>query len=441
MISSGRTTTSTRFRRADARPSRDSDNQRTYNYKNDHISHFGGSSRDMALRGDSLRQISDKGVRKGLITLSDMSDSVKLQSFFVELAKKVASKVELAQQFVRADATGIFRVEAKEDWVAHRLGYEEDMPSKSRLTFNLLEKQCEMVIETMEGELEVLVSAANLAAHFVNKKRVMAEIARAAAARTSAAPQPSIPAEGSDDGEEGDTLARQFERVPIGTRAVAAAGVAGGPLILIAPGADGAVQPPDDARVDVLALAGGAAEPGGEGDDSEAARSDADSRVGSPEREAADDARRAAQHLSEQFEEIETAVAIAVSAHRHAQVELIKSTAMGKVADIRNKSGLGVFESYADFLRDVWNKTAEFSYQSLLKWLDNAAVQTLTSSHCSPGDTNVLLFVKMIAEWTRRASRTDGLTSGSCRGCAATTPSMARSRRSSSTAQTSRRTP
>jgi hypothetical protein len=105
--------------------------------------------------------------------------------------------------------------------------------------------------------------------------------------------------------------------------------------------------------VDVLALAGGAAQPGGEGDDSEGARSEADSRIGSPEREAADHARREARHLSEQLEEIEANEALAVSAHRNAQVERIKSTGMGKVADIRNKSGLGVFDSYADLLRDL----------------------------------------------------------------------------------------
>jgi hypothetical protein len=77
------------------------------------------------------------------------------------------------------------------------------------------------------------------------------------------------------------------------------------------------------------------------------------------------------------------------------------------MADIRNKSGQGLFDSYDDFMRDVWDKTADFAYQLLLDWLDNAAVQTLTSSHCAQGDTNVTLFVKMMAEWTRWASRTD----------------------------------
>jgi hypothetical protein len=80
---------------------------------------------------------------------------------------------------------------------------------------------------------------------------------------------------------------------------------------------------------------------------------------------------------------------------------------MGKVADARNKSSVGIFETYEELLGDQWDKTAAFSYQSMLEWLDNIAVQTLTSSHCSPGDTNVQLFSKMIAEWAKRASRTD----------------------------------
>jgi hypothetical protein len=166
--------------------------------------------------------------------------------------------------------------------------------------------------------------------------------------------------------------------------------------------------------MDLLALAAGAP-PGGDGpadagDGGKAQRSQAASRLGAPERaerQAADDARHEARQVALQLQDIEEAEAAAIGAHRQAQIERIKSAAIAKMDDIRNKSGQGVFDSYDDLLRDVWNKTADFAYQNLLDWLDNAAVQTLTSSHCTQGGTNVTLFIKMMAEWTRRASRTD----------------------------------
>jgi hypothetical protein len=358
MISSRALTTPKGFRRADARPPSASDYSRTN--KNNYYQ-LGGYGRDLARSGDFLSKMSKKGIKKGPISLAEMTDSIKLQRFFVDVAKKIAQKTDLAHQFVRADQTGVLRIEPKEDWVRLRMSYEEDVPSKALLAYNLLEKQCEMTLDSMKGEIEVLKCAGNLAAHFENKKRIMAEIERFAAAPSTARTTVAhIPAPGSDDDDEDDEGAGHFGREPIATRAVVAAGAAGGLPVHTAPaalGADGAVALAGDARMDVLALAAGAP-PGGdgtadEGDGGEAQRSEAASRLGSPERAAADDARREARQVTLQLEDIEQAEAAAIGAHRQAQIERIKSAAMAKMADIRNKSGLGVFDSYDDLLRDV----------------------------------------------------------------------------------------
>jgi hypothetical protein len=99
MISNGRMTTSKGFHRANARSSGGSGNKMII--YNDKTGATGADGRDMLmLRGDLLKQINEKGVRKGVITLADMTDSTRLQSYFVDLRNKVAARPELAQQFV-----------------------------------------------------------------------------------------------------------------------------------------------------------------------------------------------------------------------------------------------------------------------------------------------------------------------------------------------------
>jgi hypothetical protein len=241
--------------------------------------------------------MSKKGIKTGHISLAEMTDSIKLQNFLVGAQKQIAQKPELAQQFVRADSTGVLRVEAKKAWVRRRRRYEENVPSKALLSYNLLEQQCKMTLDAAEGEIKVLKCAGDLAAHYENKKRILAEMKRSAAApsaaRTTVAHPPHIPAAGTDDEEEEDEDADHFGRDPIETHAMVAAAAAGGVPVPTEPaalGADGTVAVAGDARINLLGLALAAAvPPDGDGpadadDGGDAERSRAASRLGSPER-------------------------------------------------------------------------------------------------------------------------------------------------------------